>query len=124
MRWQTEGHYKFYTWREVVRRLLMGRIPGAALVAYARSGNNKWHKLNVEYLKTLDRLSRLGFKKEGRRYHPHITVGRVRGAPRDLTTHLAEPFETGDQEVGEFILFQSDLHPSGALHPPPSRVSP
>jgi 2'-5' RNA ligase len=70
-----------------------------------------------------DRLSLLGFKKEGRRYHPHITVGRVRGAPKDLSTHLAEPFETADQEVGEFVLFQSELHPSGAIHTPLSRVS-
>lgn len=69
-----------------------------------------------------ERLSHLGFKKEGRRYHPHITVGRVRGAPKDLSTHLAEPFETEDQEVEELVLFQSELHSSGAIHTPLSRV--
>lgn len=67
-------------------------------------------------------LSRLGFKKEGRGLHAHITIGRVRGAPMDLSGLLAEPFEGGEQDVGEIVLFQSELHPSGAVHTPLARI--
>ena len=67
-------------------------------------------------------LFSLGFKKEGRGFHPHITIARVRGAPKDLTSLLAEPFDAGDQEAAELVLFQSELHPSGAVHTPLARI--
>ena len=67
-------------------------------------------------------LSHLGFRKEGRGFHPHITIARVRGAPMDLTSHLGEPFDAGRQEAAELVLFQSELHPSGAVHTPLARI--
>lgn len=63
-------------------------------------------------------LSDLGFKKEGRGFHPHITIGRIRGTPRDITAELEDSFEGGEQEVSEIVLFQSDLNPAGAIHTP------
>ena len=69
-----------------------------------------------------DSLSRLGFKKEGREFHPHITFGRIRKSPIDITTSLQEPFDAGEQGVDEIVLFQSELHPKGAVHTPLSHL--
>ncbi len=62
---------------------------------------------------------RFGFPKETRTFHPHITLGRVKG-----TTNLAhltakvksitfEPIETGCWEV---LLIKSDLRPTGSVY--------
>ena len=69
-----------------------------------------------------DGLSRLGFKKEGRRFHAHLTIGRVRSAPKDVTPWLQDPFEAGVQDVEEIVLFQSELHPGGAVYTPLARM--
>ena len=68
-------------------------------------------------------LSRLGFKKEGRQFHAHVTIGRVRAAPKDATPWLQDPFDAGVQEVDEVVLFQSELRPEGALYTPLARAS-
>jgi len=62
---------------------------------------------------------RFGFQKESRMFHPHITLGRVKG-----TTNLArltakvksitfEPIETSCSEV---LLIKSDLRPTGSVY--------
>ena len=61
-----------------------------------------------------------GFRRERRRFHPHITLMRFRKpirrgiASRWLGAHVdfyAEPFR-----VEEFVLYESDLQPSGAVY--------
>lgn len=61
-----------------------------------------------------------GYRRERRRFHPHITLMRFRKpirrglASRWLQAHIdfyAEPFR-----VEEFALFESDLRPSGAVY--------
>ena len=65
-------------------------------------------------------LEPLGFARENRPYHAHITLGRVkelRGwAPLDsaLQRHRADDF--GDCAIGELIAFRSDLRRDGALY--------
>ena len=65
-------------------------------------------------------LAEIGFAKEKRGFHPHITLGRVRhssGLPA-----LREVVEARDQLVaGEFVidrltLFESELRQTGARH--------
>lgn len=65
-------------------------------------------------------LEREGFRRERRRFHPHITLMRfqkpIRRGPASkwLNAHLdfhAEPFR-----VEQFALYESDLQPSGAVY--------
>ncbi len=67
-------------------------------------------------------LTPLGFPREKRRFHPHITLGRIRDAgalPRDvdLPALIAElPVPHGRTTVNEFELIRSTLSPRGARH--------
>jgi 2'-5' RNA ligase len=62
---------------------------------------------------------RLGFQKETRTFHPHITLGRVKGNNNlgRLTAKLKsitfEPLITHCQDV---LLIKSDLHPAGSIY--------
>lgn len=62
---------------------------------------------------------RLGFLRETRVYHPHITLGRVKG-PTNLARLTArvksltfDPIETTCTEV---LLVKSDLYPTGSVY--------
>ena len=67
----------------------------------------------------LDRaLEDLGFPRETRAFHPHLTLGRVK-SPRQLSPlleHLFEHRETdfGTVQLGAVTLFESRLKPQGA----------
>ena len=67
-------------------------------------------------------LSGAGFPREGRPFHPHITVGRTRGA---LPPAWGERFvqalsgkSFGVVPVSSFTLYESRLRPGGAVHTP------
>jgi len=68
-----------------------------------------------------DRMAKLGFRPERRRYTPHLTIGRVQqgshgGAP--LGEKLAEliNFEGGLMEVDEVIVYGSELSREGPTY--------
>ncbi|HAL62301.1 MAG TPA: RNA 2',3'-cyclic phosphodiesterase [Chloroflexi bacterium] len=68
-------------------------------------------------------LAALGFKPEGRAFHPHLTLGRVRkgahaGARRIIggIVSATSVGDLGQMEVGEISLMKSKLLPSGAQH--------
>jgi 2'-5' RNA ligase len=67
-------------------------------------------------------LSGAGFPREDRPFHPHITVGRTRGA---LPPAWGERFvqalsgkRFGVVPVSSFTLYESRLEPGGAVHIP------
>ena len=68
-------------------------------------------------------LSKLGFERETRRFHPHLTIGRVKRI-RDQTEsqRLAAVLEDmkiadiGQLHVKEISLMKSDLKPTGAVY--------
>ncbi len=68
----------------------------------------------------LDRgLATLGIEPETRAFHPHLTLGRVRGE-RNLH-HLIRllencTFESEPASLKELLLMKSDLHPSGSVY--------
>ena len=77
---------------------------------------------SIEILRQqIDRsLFGLGFKPEGRRYIPHVTVARFRCGPSVLRDFMAR---TGlgtfpSVRVGQFILFSSFLTQTGAIYTP------
>ena len=67
-------------------------------------------------------LEKLGFPRENRPFHPHLTLGRVKSAAR-LSGVLAElekwrDFDFGETEVAHIILMKSTLKPTGAEYTP------
>lgn len=62
-------------------------------------------------------LATLGFLPEERRFHPHITLGRVRGKQnlQDLITLMESlTFVSEAAVLPELLLIRSDLRPSGS----------
>lgn len=62
----------------------------------------------------------LGFRPEARRFHPHLTLGRVRSARgRDNLVNRIQQYR--EKKFGAFkaekvLLFKSELKPSGAVY--------
>ena len=72
-------------------------------------------------------LSDLGFHREGRRFRPHLTIGRVRGggpAAHELGQLIQKcaDFDAGKGIVDEIVVFSSELGPKGPTYTPLSRV--
>lgn len=70
-----------------------------------------------------DGLEGLGFSRERRKFHPHLTIGRVKRHVRrnelsDLAQHLRQVKvgNIGTVQVSEIALMRSDLHPTGAVY--------
>ncbi len=64
-------------------------------------------------------MSRLGFRPEERTFHPHVTLGRVKGTRhlRRLRTRLESvTFESHPTTVHEVLLVRSELKPSGSVY--------
>jgi RNA 2',3'-cyclic 3'-phosphodiesterase len=64
-------------------------------------------------------LQRIGLEPERRKFHPHITLARLNGAPEQrvaeyLRAHSA--FATPPLEAESFVLYSSFLSQAGALH--------
>ena len=65
----------------------------------------------------------MGFKREVRPFHPHLTIGRVkRNVERSDINHLSESLAKseigsfGRFQVEEICLIRSDLKPTGAVY--------
>jgi 2'-5' RNA ligase len=63
-------------------------------------------------------LHKIRFPKEKRKYHPHLTLGRVKG-PQNLQTVMEtlsqyKEAEFGKMTVNKMTLFKSTLKPTGA----------
>lgn len=67
-----------------------------------------------------DALAELHYRKEGRRFEPHLTFGRVREGRDELKTLVAEhaDFHAGIFDVEELVLFSSELTPKGPIYDP------
>jgi 2'-5' RNA ligase len=65
-------------------------------------------------------LEPLGFAREGRGFHPHLTIGRVKDRRRlqslieAMSTVELPKFNSFDAD--EIILYKSDLRPTGAIY--------
>jgi len=78
---------------------------------------------NNEFLQNIqarmeNELHNIQFPKEKRKYHPHLTLGRVKG-PQNIGTVMEtlnqyKESEFGRMTVNKIILFKSTLKPTGA----------
>jgi 2'-5' RNA ligase len=71
-----------------------------------------------------DSLMDLRFRKEARRFSPHLTIGRVKEATPELSELLKEHagFATGVLDVEEIVLFSSELERTGPVYEPLARI--
>jgi 2'-5' RNA ligase len=63
--------------------------------------------------------NRFGFPPEGRAFHPHITLGRVKGSfnLHRLTAKVKSiTFEPVQTNCSELLLIKSDLRPTGSVY--------
>ncbi len=114
----------------------LGAVDGAAfdlqLAAVGRFGDRHRARVlwaGVRSSDALDHLQakieravrRAGFAVEPRKFHAHVTLARLQGAPagrveRYLIDHGA--YQSRRFPVAEFVLFQSFLGQAGAIHQP------
>ncbi len=76
----------------------------------------------LQLANAVDDLSeRLGFARERRPFHPHVTVARVRCRPPEELKEMVEQFareELGVQHATQLVLFRSSLESSGSVYEP------
>ena len=66
-----------------------------------------------------DNCSKVGFTREARAFHPHLTIARLRrpqGARELADLHRSLAFPAMPFEVSEVIVFRSELLKAGARH--------
>lgn len=64
---------------------------------------------------------RLGFPRERRPFHPHVTVARIRCRPPEELQQLVERFaceDFGTQHAAQLVLFRSSLERNGSVYEP------
>jgi len=66
-------------------------------------------------------VAKIGFPRDGRKYKPHLTLGRVRGGGPGISAlgELVEQnsdFVAGECSIGQVILFASELTPQGPIY--------
>jgi RNA 2',3'-cyclic 3'-phosphodiesterase len=76
----------------------------------------------VELHRRLDeRLAMIGFKRDEKKFHPHLTIGRLKSNKkiRELLA-LAHAYQLPALSfvVSEIVLMKSELHPAGAEYTP------
>ena len=75
-------------------------------------------RLSTLHQRIEDSLVTLGFPKEGRRYHPHLTLGRVKESREVINARLpwGKELIEGEFCAGSVHLIESQLKPSGAVY--------
>ena len=66
-----------------------------------------------------DNCANVGFAREARAFHPHLTIARLRkpnGARELGEFHIAQAFAAGSFTVSEVVGFRSELLAKGARH--------
>ena len=58
----------------------------------------------------------LGFRRERRPWHGHVTLGRFRSPPRRADGLVDEDRRFGQVPAEKLVLFESNLTPDGAVH--------
>jgi RNA 2',3'-cyclic 3'-phosphodiesterase len=65
------------------------------------------------------KCEKIGFKREARRFVPHLTIGRIKepNKARDLAEkHLKNKFEPVEFQISEIVIYESKLLPAGSVY--------
>ena len=82
-------------------------------------GADKNQSLDQLQAKVEEACTKLGFTKEDRQFHPHITLGRVKGnrnihrLTEKLKSITLEPLQA---QCSEVLLMRSELKPTGSIY--------
>ncbi|MDH5682943.1 MAG: RNA 2',3'-cyclic phosphodiesterase [candidate division WOR-3 bacterium] len=76
-------------------------------------GKNEVSDLQV---KIEQALGTIGFKPEDRKFHPHLTIGRVKGFIKDASKIFENNYTSPDLPVNSIVLFKSTLRPEGPIY--------
>ncbi len=98
----------------------VGQFPIEARPRVIWAGVENTPPLRVLYEAVGNALESEGFIRERRRFHPHITLMRfkkpLRRGPASKWIQAHLDFYTEPFRVEQFILYESDLQPSGAVY--------
>ena len=67
-------------------------------------------------LKVEKSLVPIGYKPETRKFHPHLTVGRVKGVIKDTIKIFETNYTSHNFPVKSIVLFKSTLRPQGPIY--------
>jgi 2'-5' RNA ligase len=89
------------------------RVPRVIWIGIEKSESIQQIQTRVE-----NEFHKIGFPREKRKYHPHLTIGRVK-SPHNLqivldSLDLCKQTEFGKMSVTKMTLFKSILKPTGA----------
>lgn len=92
--------------------------PGARFPRVVWVGIGENETLRMIQIRVENELEKIHFPREKRKFHPHLTLGRVKG-PQNLETTLKtlaqyKEADFGGMTVNKITLFKSTLKPSGA----------
>ncbi|MGM0652730.1 MAG: RNA 2',3'-cyclic phosphodiesterase [Bacillota bacterium] len=72
--------------------------------------------------KLQEKMAGLGYEKEKRTFHPHLTIGRLRNPPPPSSIQkflsAGKDFTSSESTINQVVLFESKLLGSGAIHNP------
>ncbi len=83
-------------------------------------------KLGELYRRLEDECAKVGFNTEGRPFHPHLTLARLRKpehARALAAAHLEQKFEPVEVAVSELLVIRSELSSAGSKYTTISRHS-
>ena len=75
--------------------------------------------LNQIHAELEDTCEAIGFEREAKRFHPHVTIGRVRephSARKLAEYHLQTKIEPVEFKVAELVIYESELQPTGSVY--------
>jgi 2'-5' RNA ligase len=61
-------------------------------------------------------LGTIGYKPEDRKFHPHLTIGRVKGVIKDAAKIFETNYSSRNFPVNSIVLFKSTLRPEGPVY--------
>lgn len=95
-------------------------------VLWVGLGEKGDHNLTTIQNSLEEELSELGFERQARKFHPHLTVGRVRSPKNieEVTRRFMEyQFPEIEFAVDQILIMKSDLTPKGAIYTVQKAVS-
>lgn len=94
----------------------IGAFPNQSSPRVIWTGVEKGRKEMIELQKEIEeRLVPLGFKKEERGFHPHLTIARVKGRG-DFKELFETDYKSRTFLIDKIILFKSTLTPKGPIY--------
>ena len=95
-----------------------GVFPGASWPRILWIGVDDLSDATTELNRRVENVCELlGFVKEQKRFHPHITIGRMREPkPALAKAHIASAIEPVEFAVDSIVVYESKLLPTGSVY--------